>query len=91
MLLASHSIYLFQSVNNLVPVTSTQPQRRAPCSLILDISLWMHSVGRCHANGDLYVHSIHTHLQGNTQELTLSYLGEVEFQGIKSVSIQGIP
>lgn len=90
MLLASHSICLLQFVNKLIPATSTQPQR-ALCPLILDIPLQMHSMGRCHAYGEMHGQSIHTHLQGNTQELTLGYLGEVEFGGIKSVSIQGIP
>lgn len=79
MLLASHSICLFQFVNKLILVTSTQPQRRAPCPLILDIPLQMHSMGRSHAYGEMHVQSIHTHLQGNIQELTLGYLGEVEF------------
>lgn len=41
------------------------------------------------------MYSLHTHVQGNTHSgvdsLTLGYLREVEFPGIKSVSVQGIP
>lgn len=69
-------------MKNLVPVTLTQPQWRAPWPLILDIPLQMHSMGRCRAYGEMYGQSIHTHLQGNAQGLTLGYLGAVEVQGI---------
>lgn len=60
MLLASHSIYLFQFVNSLIPVTSSQLRWRAPPrSLILDIPRLMHTTGGHHAY--VYMYTPHTH------------------------------
>lgn len=93
MLLGSHSIYLFQFINNLVPVTSPQPQWKAPPrSLILDIPQLMHSMGGHHAYVYMYTPYIHTHIfKGIHRGTCWVTLGNRNSEELSQYQMQGLP